>query len=48
MKFFDKIAKNNTIMALVAIATLVIVAYVLVYQPWKAKKDLEAPYESKQ
>lgn len=48
MKFFDKIVKNNTIMGLVAIATLVIVAYVLVYQPWKAKKDLEAPYESKQ
>ena len=33
----DKIAKSNKIMALVAIATLVIVAYVLVYKPWKAE-----------
>lgn len=31
----DKIAKSNKIMALVAIATLAIVAYVLVYKPWK-------------
>lgn len=35
----DKIAKSNKIMALVAIATLAIVAYVLVYKPWKAKKE---------
>ena len=35
----DKIVKNNKIMALVSIATLAIVAYVLVYKPWKAKKD---------
>lgn len=35
----DKIAKSNKIMALVSIATLAIVAYVLVYQPWKAKQQ---------
>ena len=35
----DKIAKSNKIMALVSLATLAIVAYVLVYQPWKAKRD---------
>lgn len=35
----DKIAKSNKIMALVAIATLVIVAYVLVWKPWKANKE---------
>jgi hypothetical protein len=35
----DKIAKSNKIMALVSIATLAIVAYVLVYQPWKAKQN---------
>ena len=35
----DKIAKSNKIMALVALATLAIVAYVLVYKPWKAKKE---------
>ena len=35
----DKIAKSNKIMALVAIATLAIVAYVLVYKPWKAQKE---------
>lgn len=38
----DKIAKSNKIMALVSIATLAIVAYVLVYKPWKAKQDTEA------
>ena len=38
----DKIAKNNKIMAIVSVATLAIVAYVLVYKPWKAKKDLGA------
>lgn len=37
----DKIAKSNKIMALVAIATLAIVAYVLVYKPWKASKNAE-------
>ena len=35
----DKIVKNNKIMAMVSIATLAILAYVLVYKPWKAKKD---------
>ena len=35
----DKIAKSNKIMALVSILTLAIVAYVLVYKPWKAKKE---------
>lgn len=34
----DKLVKNNKIMAFVSIATLVIVAYVLVYKPWKASK----------
>lgn len=38
----DKIFKNNKIMAMVSIATLAIVAYVLVYKPWKEKKELEA------
>ena len=38
----DKIAKSNKIMALVALATLAIVAYVLVYKPWKAEKDAAA------
>lgn len=35
---WEKIAKNNNIMAAVSIATLVIVAIVLVYKPWKATK----------
>lgn len=35
----DKIAKSNKIMALVSIATLAIVAFVLVYKPWKAKQE---------
>lgn len=35
----DKIAKSNKIMALVSIATLAIVAIVLVYKPWKAKQE---------
>lgn len=35
----DKIAKSNKIMALVSIATLAIVAYVLVYKPWKANQN---------
>lgn len=42
---WEKIAKNNSIMAAVSIATLAIVAivaYVLVYQPWKAKKEGQA------
>lgn len=34
----DKIAKSNKIMALVSIATLAIVAWVLVYKPWKASQ----------
>lgn len=35
---WEKIAKNNNIMAAVSIATLVIVAIVLVYKPYKAKQ----------
>lgn len=35
---FDKIAKSNKIMALVSVATLAIVAYQLVYKPWKANQ----------
>lgn len=35
----DKILKNNTIMGLVALATFAIVAYVLVYKPYKANKQ---------
>lgn len=31
----DKIFKSNKIMGMVAIATFAIVAYVLVYKPWK-------------
>lgn len=38
----DKIAKSNKIMALVSIATLVIVAFVLVYKPWKSKQEQAA------
>lgn len=38
----DKIAKSNKIMALVSILTLAIVAWVLVYKPYKAKKQNEA------
>lgn len=34
----DKIAKSNKIMALVSILTLAIVAWVLVYKPYTAKK----------
>ena len=37
----DKIFKNNKIMAMVSIATLVIVAYVLVYKPWKAAHETQ-------
>lgn len=36
---FEKIGKSNKAMGLIAVATLAIVAYVLVYQPWKAKKN---------
>ncbi len=35
----EKNAKSNNIMALVSIATLAIVAWVLVYKPWKAKQE---------
>lgn len=38
----DKIAKSNKIMALVSIVTLVIVAFALVYKPWKAKQEQAA------
>ena len=34
----EKIGKSNKIMALVSIVTLAIVAYVLVYKPWKASQ----------
>lgn len=37
----DKILKNNKVMGIVAILTFAIVAYVLVYKPWKAKKDAQ-------
>ena len=36
----DRIIKSNKFMAMVSIATLVIVAYMLVYKPWKANKEL--------
>ena len=39
---WEKIAKNNNIMAAVSIATLAIVAIVLVYKPWKAKQEQAA------
>ena len=35
---WEKIAKNNNIMAALSIATLVIVAYQFVYLPWKSKQ----------
>lgn len=38
---FDKILKNDKIMGIVAIATLAIVAYVLVYKPWKASQTVQ-------
>ncbi len=38
----DKIVKNNKLMGIMAILTFAIVAYVLVYKPWKAKKDGQA------
>lgn len=38
----DKIVKNNKLMGILSIATFAIVAFVLVYQPWKAKKDAQA------
>lgn len=41
MKFIDDIVKNNRIMGLVAIATMVIVAYALIYKPWKLEKEIE-------
>ncbi len=37
----DKITKNSKIMGLVSIATLAIVAFVLIYKPWKASKQAE-------
>lgn len=42
MKILEKIGKSNQIMALVAVVTLAIVAYVLVYKPWKAEKENNA------
>lgn len=41
MNILEKIGKSNKIMALVAIVTLAIVAYVLVYKPWQAKQTQE-------
>lgn len=38
-ELFEKIGKSNVIMSMVAVATLAIVAYVLVYKPWKAKQE---------
>lgn len=38
----EKFLKNNIIMGIVALATFAIVAYVLVYKPYKAKKDAAA------
>ena len=38
----DKIAKNNKIMAVVSILTLVILAYEFIYKPYKEKKAAEA------
>lgn len=35
----DKILKSNKVMGLVAIATMVIVAYALIYKPWKEEHD---------
>lgn len=35
----DKIVKNNKVMGIVSLATLAIVAIVLVYRPWKAQRD---------
>lgn len=37
----EKILKSNYFMGIVALATFAIVAYVLVYKPWKAKKEVE-------
>lgn len=34
----EKILKNNIIMGIVTLATFAIVAYVLVYKPYKAKQ----------
>lgn len=36
----DKIFKSDKIMGMVSILTLAIVAYVLVYKPWKASQSL--------
>ena len=41
MNILEKIGKSNAIMAAVAVVTLAIVAYVLVYQPWKAKQTVQ-------
>lgn len=35
----DKILKNNTIMGIVSLATFAIVAWVLVYKPYKTKQN---------
>ena len=41
MKILEKIGKSNAVMAAVAVVTLGIVAYVLVWKPYKAKKDAQ-------
>jgi len=38
----EKFLKNNTIMGIVSLATFAIVAYVLVYKPYKAKQTQTA------
>lgn len=38
----DRITKNSKVMGLVSILTLIIVAYVFVYKPWKEKQQLAA------
>lgn len=40
MSILEKIGKSNSIMAAVAVVTLGIVAYVLIYKPWKTKQEV--------
>lgn len=37
----EKFLKNNIVMGCVALATFAIVAYVLVYKPWKASQTVQ-------
>lgn len=41
MNLIEKIVKNNVLMGVMAVATFAIVAYVMVYKPWKAQKALQ-------